>query len=411
MNVSIPDDTVVTVKRDDGTSFTITGKQLKDGYSFTDEEYMGKYVLTYTTILPSNVQSVIGNVNVSNRYEFNNGKGQNTTGSKEIGVEPIPIVTKECTDYTDIKNSANTADWKATIIITSSGKHVFHDELKDDMTLVAGSVKITDETGKEVSKKVVVDNGQKSFHITFADETVENGKQKKYIITYKSNYDYNKIPTTGTVSNTRYTYHNQCKLDDNPWVEAKFTVQGGEIFNKQPADGADYDAVNKTIKYKIVVNWANVDYSGKEIVVKDVLPKGTTFDCIDSMFKVVHEKNGNINYPKVDNPSSVVNVDTSESGVVYFRFGDIGSIGYGFNYKLKVSDDYYKTNQKVNFKNNAALLVDGTVAKEDSHTVTVEFNALEKDSQQYMDSCNNKTNFIKYIVTINPAAAQLCQIR
>ena len=97
------------------------------------------------------------------------------------------------------------------------------------MTLVAGSVKITDETGKEVSKKVVVDNGQKSFHITFADETVENGKQKKYIITYKSNYDYNKIPTTGTVSNTRYTYHNQCKLDDNPWVEAKFTVQGGEI--------------------------------------------------------------------------------------------------------------------------------------------------------------------------------------
>ena len=407
VNVSIPDDTVVTVKRDDGTSFTITGKQLKDGYQITDTEYMGKYVFTYTTILPSDVQSVIGNVNVSNRYEFNNGKGQNTTGSKEIGVEPIPAVTKECTYYTNNNNGANTADWKATIIITSSGKHVFYDELKDDMTLVAGSVKITDETGKEVSKKVVVDNGQKSFHITFADETVENGKQKKYIITYKSNYDYNKIPTTGTVSNTRYTYHNQCKLDDNPWVEAKFTVQGGEIFNKQPADGADYDAVNKTIKYKIVVNWANVDYSGKEIVVKDVLPEGTTFDCIDSMFKVVHEKNGNINYPKVDNPSSVVNVDTSESGVVYFRFGDIGSIGYGFNYKLKVSDDYYKTNQKVNFKNNAALLVDGTVAKEDSHTVTVEFNALKKDSQQYMDSGNNKTNFIKYIVTINPAAAQL----
>ena len=407
VNVSIPDDTVVTVKRDDGTSFTITGKQLKDGYSFTDEEYMGKYVLTYTTILPSNVQSVIGNVNVSNSYEFNNGKGQNTTGSKEIGVEPIPAVTKECTYYTNNNNSANTADWKATIIITSSGTHVFHDELKDDMTLVAGSVKITDETGKEVSKEVVVDNGQKSFHITFADETVENGKQKKYIITYKSNYDYNKIPTTGTVSNTRYTYHNQCKLDDNPWVEAKFTVQGGEIFNKQSADGAEYDAVNKTIKYKIVVNWANVDYSGKEIVVKDVLPKGTTFDCIDSMFKVVHEKNGNINYPKVDNPSSVVSVDTSESGVVYFKFGAIGSIGYGFNYKLKVSDDYYKTNQKVNFKNNAALLVDGTVAKEDSHTVTVEFNALKKDSQQYMDSGNNKTNFVKYIVTINPAAVQL----
>ena len=407
VNVSIPDDTVVTVKRDDGTSFTITGKQLKDGYQITDTEYMGKYVFTYTTILPSDVQSVIGNVNVSNRYEFNNGKGQNTTGSKEIGVEPIPAVTKECTYYTNNNNGANTADWKATIIITSSGKHVFYDELKDDMTLVAGSVKITDETGKEVSKEVVVDNGQKSFHITFADETVENGKQKKYIITYKSNYDYNKIPTTGTVSNTRYTYHNQCKLDDNPWVEAKFTVQGGEIFNKQSADGAEYDAVNKTIKYKIVVNWANVDYSGKEIVVKDVLPKGTTFDCIDSMFKVVHEKNGNINYPKVDNPSSVVSVDTSESGVVYFKFGAIGSIGYGFNYKLKVSDDYYKTNQKVNFKNNAALLVDGTVAKEDSHTVTVEFNALKKDSQQYMDSGNNKTNFVKYIVTINPAAVQL----
>ena len=61
----------------------------------------------------------------------------------------------------------------------------------------------------------------------------------------------------------------------------------------------------------------------------------------------------------------------------------------------------------MNFKNNAALLVDGTVAKEDSHTVTVEFNALKKDSQQYMDSGNNKTNFIKYIVTINPAAVQL----
>ena len=407
VNVSIPDDTVVTVKRDDGTSFTITGKQLKDGYQITDTEYMGKYVFTYTTILPSDVQSVIGNVNVSNRYEFNNGKGQNTTGSKEIGVEPIPAVTKECTYYTNNNNGANTADWKATIIITSSGTHVFHDELKDDMTLVADSVKVTDETGKEVSKEVVVDNGQKSFHITFTDETVENGKQKKYIITYKSNYDYNKIPTTGTVSNTRYTYHNQCKLDDNPWVEAKFTVQGGEIFNKQSADGAEYDAVNKTIKYKIVVNWANIDFSGKEIVVKDVLPEGTAFDCIDSMFKVVHGNGGRVDYPTVDNPSSVVTVDTSESGVVYFRFGDIGSIGYGFNYKLKVSDDYYKTNQKVDFKNNAALLVDGTVAKEGSHTVTVEFNALKKDSQQYMDSGNNKTNFIKYIVTINPAAAQL----
>lgn len=65
----------------------------------------------------------------------------------------------------------------------------------------------------------------------------------------------------------------------------------------------------------------------------------------------------------------------------------------------------------MNFKNNAALLVDRTVAKEDSHTVTVEFNALKKDSQQYMDSGNNKTNFVKYIVTINPAAVQLCQIR
>lgn len=126
-----------------------------------------------------------------------------------------------------------------------------------------------------------------------------------------------------------------------------------------------------------------------------------------SMFKVVHGNGGRVDYPTVDNPSSVVTVDTSESGVVYFRFGDIGSIGYGFNYKLKVSDDYYKTNQKVDFKNNAALLVDGTVAKEGSHTVTVEFNALKKDSQQYMDSGNNKTNFIKYIVTINPAAAQL----
>ena len=164
-----------------------TDKTLFDGLYISQnekicEEYMGKYVLTYTTILPSNVQSVIGNVNVSNSYEFNNGKGQNTTGSKEIGVEPLPAVTKECTYYTNNNNGANTADWKATIIITSSGTHVFHDELKDDMTLVADSVKITDETGKEVSKEVVVDNGQKSFHITFADETVENGKQKKYII-------------------------------------------------------------------------------------------------------------------------------------------------------------------------------------------------------------------------------------
>ena len=114
---------------------------------------MGKYVLTYTTILPSDVQSVIGNVNVSNRYEFNNGKGQNTTGSKEIGVEPIPAVTKECTYYTNNNNGANTADWKATIIITSSGTHVFHDELKDDMTLVADSVKAVSYTHLDVYKR------------------------------------------------------------------------------------------------------------------------------------------------------------------------------------------------------------------------------------------------------------------
>ena len=119
---------------------------------------------------------------------------------------------------------------------------------------------------------------KKAFHITFTDETVENGKQKKYIITYKSNYDYNKIPTTGTVSNTRYTYHNQCKLDDNPWVEAKFTVQGGEIFNKQSADGAEYDAVNKTIKYKIiVVNWANIDFSRKRNCSEGCTSGGNSF--------------------------------------------------------------------------------------------------------------------------------------
>lgn len=128
--------------------------------------------------MPSDVQSVIGNVNVSNRYEFNNGKGQNTTGSKEIGVEPIPAVTKECTYYTNNNNGANTADWKATIIITSSGKHVFHDELKDDMTLVAGSVKITDETGKEVSKKVVVDNGQKAFTLHLRTRQSKMGNRK-----------------------------------------------------------------------------------------------------------------------------------------------------------------------------------------------------------------------------------------
>ncbi|MFR3007607.1 MAG: PA14 domain-containing protein [Blautia faecis] len=91
----------------------------------------------------------------------------------------MPAVTKECT-YTNNNNGANTADWKATIIITSSGTHVFHDELKDDMTLVADSVKVADETGKEVSKEVVVDNGQKAFTLHLRTETVENGNRKIY---------------------------------------------------------------------------------------------------------------------------------------------------------------------------------------------------------------------------------------
>ena len=70
MNVSIPDDTVVTVKRDDGTSFTITENSLKTDIKLQIRSIWENIMLTYTTILPSNVQSVIGNVNVSNSYRI-----------------------------------------------------------------------------------------------------------------------------------------------------------------------------------------------------------------------------------------------------------------------------------------------------------------------------------------------------
>ena len=404
INVSISDDANVTVTKDDGSTFTITGAEIKNGYTFTDADYMGKYVLSYTTVLPDNVQSTIGNVNVKNDYEFNNGKEQIFTGSKEIGVETIPAVTKECTDFTDNKSGANTADWKATVTIASSGTHVFYDELQDDMTLVDNSVKVTDKDGNEVSKEVNVNSDKKAFQITFPNETVENGNPIQYVITYKSNYDHNKISDTGLMSATRYTYKNKCKLDDNPWVNADFTVQGGEILNKQKADGAEYDEANKTIRYKIVVNWANLDYTGKEVVVKDVLPEGTTFSGITSMFKVQNGNCPNINNSEISN---IVTVDTHENGVVYFRFKGIGSLGYGFNYELKVNDEYYKKTQRVEFKNSASLIVNGTIEKEDSHSVWVDFKVVKKESQQYNDSGNHKTNYIKYTVTINPAAVQL----
>ena len=404
INVSISDDANVTVTKDDGSTFTITGAEIKNGYTFTDADYMGKYVLSYTTVLPDNVQSTIGNVNVKNDYEFNNGKEQIFTGSKEIGVETIPAVTKECTYFTNNNSGANTADWKATVTIASSGKHVFHDELQDGMTLVDKSVKVTDKDGTEVQREVQVNSDKKAFQITFPNETVENGNPIQYVITYKSNYDHSKIPTTGTVSTTKYTYKNKCKLDDNPWVNADFTVQGGEILNKQQADGAEYDEANKTIRYKIVVNWANLDYTGKEVVVKDVLPEGTTFSGITSMFKVQNGNCPNINNSEISN---IVTVDTHENGVVYFRFKDIGSLGYGFNYELKVNDEYYKKTQRVEFKNSASLIVNGTIEKEDSHSVWVDFKVVKKESQQHNDSGNHKTNYIKYTVTINPAAVQL----
>ena len=404
INVSISDDANVTVTKDDGSTFTITGAEIKNGYTFTDADYMGKYVLSYTTVLPDNVQSTIGNVNVKNDYEFNNGKEQIFTGSKEIGVETTPAVTKECTYFTNNNSGANTADWKATVTIASSGKHVFHDELQDGMTLVDKSVKVTDKDGTEVQREVQVNSDKKAFQITFPNETVENGNPIQYVITYKSNYDHSKIPTTGTVSTTKYTYKNKCKLDDNPWVNADFTVQGGEILNKQQADGAEYDEANKTIRYKIVVNWANLDYTGKEVVVKDVLPEGTTFSGITSMFKVQNGNCPNINNSEISN---IVTVDTHENGVVYFRFKDIGSLGYGFNYELKVNDEYYKKTQRVEFKNSASLIVNGTIEKEDSHSVWVDFKVVKKESQQHNDSGNHKTNYIKYTVTINPAAVQL----
>ena len=404
INVSISDDANVTVTKDDGSTFTITGAEIKNGYTFNDADYMGKYVLSYTTVLPDNVQSTIGNVNVKNDYEFNNGKGQFFSGSKEIGVETIPAVTKECTYFTNNKSGANTADWKATVTIASSGEHVFHDELQDGMTLVDNSVKVTDKDGNEVSKKVQVDSGKKAFSITFPNETVENGNSIQYVITYKSNYDHSKIPTTGTASTTKYTYKNKCQLDDNPWVNADFTVQGGEILNKQKSDEAEYDEANKTIRYKIVVNWANLDYTGKNVVVKDVLPEGTTFSGITSMFKVQNSQCTNIDNNKI---RDIVTVDTNEKGVVYFRFKGIGSLGYGFNYELKVNDEYYKKTQRVEFKNSASLIVDGTIEKEDSHTVWVDFKVVKKGSEQHKDSGNNITNYIKYIVTINPAAVQL----
>lgn len=96
---------VVTVKRR-WNFFYNYGKQLKDGYSFTDEEYMGNMLLTYTTILPNNVQSVIGNINVSNRYEFNNnGKGQVRLVQRNWcrADSYYCMAEKECTDYTDIE--------------------------------------------------------------------------------------------------------------------------------------------------------------------------------------------------------------------------------------------------------------------------------------------------------------------
>ena len=87
-------------------------------------------MFTYTTILLQDVQSVIGNVNGAIVMNLIMEKVRIRLVQKEIGVEPIPAVTSECTYYTNNNNGANTADWKATIIITSSGTHVFHDELK-----------------------------------------------------------------------------------------------------------------------------------------------------------------------------------------------------------------------------------------------------------------------------------------
>ena len=170
INVSISDDADVTVTKDDGSTFTIKGANIKNGYTFTDENYMGKYVLSYTTVLPDNVQSTIGNVNVENDYEFSNGKGPSFTGSKKIGVETIPAVTKECTYFTNNNSGVNTADWKATVTIASSGKHVFYDELQDDMTLVDNSVKVTDKDGKEVQREVQVNSDKKAFQIIFPNE-------------------------------------------------------------------------------------------------------------------------------------------------------------------------------------------------------------------------------------------------
>ena len=66
------------------------------------------------------------------------------------------------------------------------------------MTLVDKSVKVTDKDGNEVQREVQVNSDKKAFQIIFPNETVENGNSIQYVITYKSNYDHSKIPTTGT---------------------------------------------------------------------------------------------------------------------------------------------------------------------------------------------------------------------
>ena len=245
---------------------------------------------------------------ISNKANFRDTTvaGKETSGETNqvdvTYVEPIISVSKSAT--TENNQEYVTTGEKITYKITVKNEGglekdvVIKDAIPEGTTFVDGSIKIngttTQYTEEDLEKGINTSVGEKTDRQSVANSTklldmvklinmnvlkansLPNETELTFEVTVNNQKDENLIKNIAQVDNTQtneidYTYR-------KPIITAEKEME--------TQNGLDYAVSDESIQYNIVVN--NYGSISKDVVVKDLIPEGTTF--VDGSLKVDDEE-------------------------------------------------------------------------------------------------------------------------
>ncbi len=245
---------------------------------------------------------------ISNKANFRDTTvaGKETSGETNqvdvTYVEPIISVSKSAT--TENNQEYVTTGEKITYKITVKNEGglekdvVIKDAIPEGTTFVDGSIKIngttTQYTEEDLEKGINTSVGEKTDRQSVANSTklldmvklinmnvlkansLPNETELTFEVTVNNQKDENLIKNIAQVDNTQtneidYTYR-------KPIITAEKEME--------TQNGLDYVVSDESIQYNIVVN--NYGSISKDVVVKDLIPEGTTF--VDGSLKVDDEE-------------------------------------------------------------------------------------------------------------------------